>query len=51
MGGEVVAVVTLCLPGPGQAGGNLDFIPWELIFNGEFDGHQRKRELVKIIGE
>ena len=42
MGREVVAAVT---------GGKLDFGPWEQIFYGEFDGHRRKRVLVKIIGE
>jgi len=31
--------------------GSLDFGPWEQIFYGEFDGHRRKRVLVKIIGE
>ncbi len=51
MGCEVVVSITLCLPGPGQAGGKLDFGPWEQIFYGEFDGRQRKRVLVKIIGE
>jgi len=29
----------------------LDFGPWEQIFDGEFDDAQRKRVLVKIIGE
>jgi len=29
----------------------LDFGPWEQIFYGEFDGRQRKRVVVKIIGE
>jgi len=42
MGREVVVAVT---------GGALDFGPWEQIFYGEFDGHRRKRVLVKIIGE
>ena len=42
MGREVVVAVT---------GGKLDFGPWEQIFYGEFDGHRRKRVLVKIIGE
>ena len=31
--------------------GRFDFGPWEHIFYGEFDGRQRKRVLVKIIGE
>ncbi len=51
MGREVVVAITLCLPGPGQAGGKLDFGPCEQIFYGEFDGRRRKRALVKIIGE
>ena len=42
MGREVVVAVTK---------GELDFGPWEQIFYGEFDGHRRKRVLVKIIGE
>ena len=42
MGREVVVAVT---------NGHLDFGPWEQIFYGEFDGHRRKRVLVKIIGE
>jgi secondary thiamine-phosphate synthase enzyme len=42
MGREVVVAVTT---------GQLDFGPWEQIFYGEFDGHRRKRVLVKIIGE
>jgi len=42
MGREVVVAVT---------NGRLDFGPWEQIFYGEFDGHRRKRVLVKIIGE
>jgi secondary thiamine-phosphate synthase enzyme len=42
MGREVVVAVTK---------GNLDFGPWEQIFYGEFDGHRRKRVLVKIIGD
>jgi secondary thiamine-phosphate synthase enzyme len=42
MGREVVVAVT---------DGRLDFGPWEQIFYGEFDGHRRKRVLVKIIGE
>lgn len=42
MGREVVVAVT---------GGSLDFGPWEQIFYGEFDGHRKKRVLVKIIGE
>jgi secondary thiamine-phosphate synthase enzyme len=42
MGREVVVAIT---------GGKLDFGPWEQIFYGEFDGHRRKRVLVKIIGE
>ena len=42
MGREVVVAVT---------NEKLDFGPWEQIFYGEFDGMQRKRVLVKIIGE
>ncbi len=42
MGREVVMAIT---------NGRLDFGPWEQIFYGEFDGHRRKRILVKIIGE
>lgn len=42
MGREVVVAITA---------GKLDFGPWEQIFYGEFDGHRRKRVLVKVIGE
>ncbi len=42
MGREVVVAITR---------GALDFGPWEQIFYGEFDGHRRKRVLVKVIGE
>ena len=42
MGREVVVAIT---------DGKLDFGPWEQIFYGEFDGHRRKRVLVKLIGE
>lgn len=42
MGREVVVAITK---------GRLDFGPWEQIFYGEFDGHRKKRALVKIIGE
>jgi secondary thiamine-phosphate synthase enzyme len=42
MGREVVVALTQ---------GRLDLGPWEQIFYGEFDGHRRKRVLVKIIGE
>ena len=42
MGREVVVAIT---------DGKLDFGPWEQIFYGEFDGHRRKRVLIKIIGE
>jgi secondary thiamine-phosphate synthase enzyme len=42
MGREVVVALTQ---------GRLHFGPWEQIFYGEFDGHRRKRVLVKIIGE
>jgi secondary thiamine-phosphate synthase enzyme len=42
MGREVVCAITE---------GKLDFGPWEQIFYGEFDGHRRKRVLVKVIGE
>jgi len=38
LGREVVAV----------SEGRLDFVPWEQIFSGEFDGRRRKRVLVKI---
>ncbi len=41
----------LCQPGPWQAGGKLDFGPWEQIFYEEFDGRRRKLVLVKIIGD
>ena len=41
MGREVVVAITE---------GRLDFGPWEQIFYGEFDGHRKKRVLVKIIG-
>ncbi len=41
-GREVVVAITQ---------GELDFGPWEQIFYGEFDGHRRKKVLVKIIGE
>jgi secondary thiamine-phosphate synthase enzyme len=42
MGREVVVAVTK---------GKLDFGPWEQVFYGEFDGHRKKRVLVKVIGE
>ena len=42
MGREVVVAIT---------DGKLDLGPWEQIFYGEFDGHRRKRVLIKIIGE
>lgn len=42
MGREVVVAIT---------GGKLDFGPWEQIFYGEFDGHRKKRVLVKVLGE
>ena len=42
MGREVVVAITE---------GKLHFGTWEQIFYGEFDGHRRKRVLVKIIGE
>jgi secondary thiamine-phosphate synthase enzyme len=42
MGREIVVAVT---------NGQLDFVPWEQIFYGEFDGLRRKRVLIKIIGE
>ena len=42
MGREVVVAVTA---------GRLDFGPWEQIFYGEFDGHRRKRVLIKISGD
>ena len=42
MGREVVVAVT---------GGQLDFGPWEQVFYGEFDGHRKKRVLIKVIGE
>lgn len=40
MGREVVGAIS-----------KLDFLPWEQIFYGEFDGRRKKRVLVKIIGE
>ena len=42
MGREVVVAIT---------DGKLDFVPWEQIFYGEFDGRRPKRVLVKVIGE
>ena len=42
MGREAVVAIT---------SGKLHFGTWEQIFYGEFDGHRRKRVLVKIIGE
>jgi secondary thiamine-phosphate synthase enzyme len=42
MGREVVVAIT---------GGDLDFGPWEQIFDGEFDGRWKKRVLIKILGE
>lgn len=42
MGREVMIAIT---------GGKLDLGPWEQVFYGEFDGHRRKRVLIKIIGE
>jgi secondary thiamine-phosphate synthase enzyme len=42
MGREVVVAITA---------GKLHLGPWEHIFYYEFDGHRRKRVLVKIIGE
>ena len=42
MGREVVVAIT---------NGKLDFGPWEQIFYAEFDGRQRKRVLIKVIGE
>ncbi len=42
MGREVVVAVTE---------GKLDFVTWEQIFYGEFDGKRAKRVLIKIIGE
>ena len=42
MGREVMVAITE---------GRLHFGPWEQIFYGEFDGHRRKRVLIKIIGE
>ncbi|MCL4309575.1 MAG: secondary thiamine-phosphate synthase enzyme YjbQ [Actinomycetota bacterium] len=42
MGREVVVAITA---------GLLDLGTWERIFYGEFDGHRRKRVLVKMIGE
>ena len=41
MGREVVVAISK---------GKLDPGPWEQIFYGEFDGHHRKRVLVKISG-
>jgi secondary thiamine-phosphate synthase enzyme len=31
--------------------GRLDFGPWQQIFYAEFDGHRRKRVVVKVLGE
>lgn len=42
MGREVVVAITE---------GELHLGPWEHIFYYEFDGHRRKRVLIKIIGE
>ena len=42
MGREVVVAISK---------GKLDLDPWEQIFYGEFDGHRRKRVLVKISGK
>ncbi len=42
MGREVVVAITE---------GKLHLGPWEHIFYYEFDGHRRKRVLVKILGE
>ena len=42
MGREVVIAITQ---------GKLHFGTWEQIFYGEFDGHRKKRVLVKIIGD
>jgi secondary thiamine-phosphate synthase enzyme len=42
MGREVVVAIT---------SGRLHLGPWEHIFYGEFDGHRRKRVLIKILGE
>ena len=42
MGREVVVAIT---------SGKLDFGPWEQVFYGEFDGHRKKRVLIKVIGE
>ena len=42
MGREVVVAITA---------GKLDFGPWEQVFYGEFDGHRKKRVLIKVIGE
>jgi secondary thiamine-phosphate synthase enzyme len=41
MGQQVVIAVTE---------GRLDLGTWERVFYGEFDGHRRKRVLIKIIG-
>jgi len=42
MGREAVIAIT---------DGKLDLGPWEQVFYGEFDGHRKKRALVKIIGD
>ena len=42
MGRESVVAIT---------NGKLDFGTWEQIYYAEFDGHRKKRVLVKIIGE
>ena len=31
--------------------GKLDLGPWQTIFYAEFDGHRRKRVVIKVIGE
>ena len=31
--------------------GTLDLGPWEQVFYAEFDGHRRKRVVVKVLGE
>ncbi len=31
--------------------GKFDFGPWQQVYYAEFDGHRRKRVIVKIIGE
>ncbi len=42
IGHEVIIPVT---------NGELDFGPWQQVYYAEFDGHRRKRVLIKVMGE